>query len=672
VSQAAADPDKIEIEPKTAQSVQKLGPGGHPWGLYFLFGTEMWERFCYYGMRALLVLYLIEGFGWQPHDSSSVYKWYTSLVYLTPLIGGYLADRFLGIRASIIIGGILMAIGEFAITTGTLGLFYIGLGFLICGNGFFKPNISTLVGKMYKEGDPRRDGAFTIFYMGINLGAGIAGVACGYLHEHYGFRSGFAAAGIGMLIGLTTFLLGRKQIQRDVEAAGNSMEVAAKADVKNKNQDEATSTESARDADESKPAETGIAGLVATIMPIFMLIIAVGVPAKYIYSIATGATTFTNSFMPIAFSIISGAMAFTLYQIKGAGRDKSVVIFSLFFFVVLFWMAFEQAGNALNIWAEFFTHRETFGITYSAEAFQSINSGFIVILAPIFAWIWIRLAKMNREPSTPLKMAIAMIFIVLAFVAMGGAAAAENAGETRVPLAAVPDGIDVSKLDAGRMKYDATSHELVARGVVAAYVVNEALAKSADPRYLKSVDAAIENSASVAKGSTKRVKLDGLPQKFDAPKSKEDKWSWQADSAELELKSTIEASDKLAFVNAGAEPEWRKAMTALETKSSAMSQVSSFWLVLSYFLMTVGELCLSPVGLSMVTKLAPKRYASLFMGVWLLSSSVAQYAGGSIGESWGTITPSAYFNLFVLSSLVGAAILFVLVWPLKKLMHNVT
>src|SRR5665213_3515832 len=230
-------------------------------------------------------------------------------------------------------------------------------------------------------------------------------------------------------------------------------------------------------------------------------------------------------------------------------------------------MAFEQAGNALNIWAEFFTHRETFGVTYSAESFQSINSAFIVILAPIFAWAWIRLAKMNREPSTPLKMAIAMIFIVLAFVAMGGAAAAENAGESRVPLAAVPQGIDVSKLDAGRMKYDVESHELVARGVVAAYVVNEALQQSADPQYLKSVDAAIENSASVAKGSPKRVKLDALPQKFDTPKSKDDKWAWHADSNELELKSAIEASDRPAFVNAGAPPEWREAMTSLETKS---------------------------------------------------------------------------------------------------------
>lgn len=668
MSQAAAVPERSEIEPKTAQSEQKLGPGGHPWGLYFLFGTEMWERFCYYGMRALLVLYLIESFGWQPHDSSSVYKWYTSLVYLTPLLGGFLADRFLGIRASIIIGGILMAIGEFAITTGTTSFFYIGLGFLICGNGFFKPNISTLVGKMYRDGDPRRDGAFTIFYMGINLGAGIAGVACGYLHEHFGFRYGFAAAGIGMLIGLSTFLLGRKQIQRDVEAAGNSMEIVKEEPAKK----DAAKVADVIEEDEQKPKATGVAGIVATIMPIFMLIIAVAVPVKYIYSIATGSATFTSAFMPIAFAVISGAMAFTLYQIKGAGRDKSVVIFSLFFFVVLFWMAFEQAGNALNIWAEFFTHRETLGVTYSAESFQSINSFFIVVLAPIFAWVWLRLAKAKREPSTPLKMAIAMIFIVLAFVAMGGAAAAENAGETRVPLAAVPQGIDVSKLDAGRMKYDATSHELVARGVVAAYVVNEALSKSADPRYLKSVDAAIENSAGIAKGSPRRAKLDGLPAKYDAPKSKDGKWTWHEDAQELEMSTTIEPSDKLAFVNAGAQPEWREAMESLEAKSSATSQVGSFWLVLSYLLMTIGELCLSPVGLSMVTKLAPKRYASLFMGVWLLSSSVAQYAGGSIGESWGTITPAAYFNLFVLSSIVGAAILFVLVWPLKKLMHDVT
>ncbi|MGH7329830.1 MAG: MFS transporter, partial [Polyangiaceae bacterium] len=305
-------------------------------------------------------------------------------------MGGYLADRFLGIRASIVIGGILMALGEFALTTGTISFFYIGLGFLICGNGFFKPNISTLVGKMYKPGDPRRDGAFTIFYMGINVGAGAAGIACGYLHNHFGFRAGFAAAGFGMLFGLTTFLLGQKRVQRDVEAAGNTMNAndapLEKVDTK-LDQKEEKGPE--REEDESKPGAAGAAGVVAKIMPIFMGFLAIAVPVRYIYLWATGALPLNEIFMPIAFAIISGAMAATLISIKGAGRDKSIVIFTLFFFVVLFWMAFEQAGNALNIWAEFFTHRETFGVEYSAESFQSINSIFIVILAPIFAWLWL-------------------------------------------------------------------------------------------------------------------------------------------------------------------------------------------------------------------------------------------------------------------------------------------
>src|SRR5207302_919944 len=144
---------------------------GHPLGLYVLFGTEMWERFNYYGMRALLVLYLINELKWQPEQSSSVYKWFTSLVYLTPLLGGFLADRLIGLRWSIMVGAVLMAIGQFTLAFAGINFFYVALAFIIAGNGFFKPNISTLVGRMYVKNDPRRDGAFTIFYMGINLGA---------------------------------------------------------------------------------------------------------------------------------------------------------------------------------------------------------------------------------------------------------------------------------------------------------------------------------------------------------------------------------------------------------------------------------------------------------------------------------------------------------------------
>ncbi len=660
MTQAAAEASEI---PATAEPTP---PGGHPLGLYILFGTEMWERFCYYGMRALLVLYLIEGFGWQPHDSSVVYKWYTSLVYLTPLLGGYLADRYLGIRWSIVIGGVLMAVGEFALTTGTLTLFYLGLGLLIVGNGFFKPNISTLVGKMYKQGDARRDGAFTIFYMGINLGAGLAPIILSRIRHAYGFRYGFAGAGVGMLIGLTIFLLGLKRIRADVAAAGNTVDAKDEEPVATT---KSTEKEVHRGEDEALPGATGAAGVLAKIMPIAMLALAVLVPIKFIYAAATGASTWTDIFMPIAFSIIAGAMAMVLYSIRGQGRDKSIVIFTLFFFVVLFWMAFEQAGNALNLWAEFFTHRETLGWKYTAEDFQSINAVFIVILAPVFAWLWLWLAKKKLEPSTPMKMAIAMVFVALSFVAMLGAAVAENAKTHSVALSAVPSGVDVSKLDAGRMRFDAAGHELAADGVVAEYVINGALADSASPDYKRSLDQAIDASTKAKKDSPVRVTLAGLPDAFELPVSKEGKWTWHADSKELEMSAPIEPTDKTGLVNAGAPPEWRKSIRDLQVKSHD-AQVSSFWLVLSYFLATIGELCLSPVGLSMVTKLAPKRFASLFMGVWLLSSSVAQYAGGSIGESWGKITPSAYFNLFVVTSAIGAVILFALVMPLKKLMHN--
>src|SRR5579872_1054006 len=192
----------------------------HPRGLAPLFLTEMWERFCFYGMRALLVLYMVEYQGWEPSRASSVYKWYTSLVYLTPVLGGVLADRVTGLRASIIAGGVLMAAGECLLTFPQLTAFYLGLGLLILGNGLFKPNVSTIVGKMYRKGDPQRDGAFTIFYMGINLGALVSPIVCGYLGEHYGFRYGFALAGVGLLVGITVFVVGQGQVLRDVEAAG--------------------------------------------------------------------------------------------------------------------------------------------------------------------------------------------------------------------------------------------------------------------------------------------------------------------------------------------------------------------------------------------------------------------------------------------------------------------
>ncbi len=654
---------------------------GHPRGLYFLFFTEMWERFGYYGMRALLVLYMINYLQWQPQASSSVYKWYTSLVYLTPLAGGFIADRLLGLRFSIVIGGALMAAGYFML--GVESLFYPALAFIIAGNGFFKPNISTMVGKMYKQGDARRDGAFTIFYMGINLGAFFSPLICGTLADRFAPKYGFMAAGVGMLVGLTVFLLGQARVTKDIAAAGNALTVDKETKDK---PDLGATAKSSSLAEASEPGATGLAGLVGKLYPLLMIGVGVGVPIYYILMVVRGVAPLQDAIMPIAFAAISGGMGYTLTTIKGASRDRSTVIFILFMFAVLFWMAFEQAGNALNIWADVHTDRQFGSFVYPASWWQAANAVFIVVLAPIYAALWIFLSRKGREPSTPTKMALAMVFMVLSFGAMVGGAAAENAHEARVSLERLPpelkaqgDGIvwvgekgDDAYVDAKRLSYDAAKKELVVRGVLPPFVVNDALKRTVPTTWLKEVDKAEAAAAKATAQSPVKVELD-LMSTFESPFDDAEQKAHHlliGPEGEFTFSAPLDAPAKTALIGAAAAPEWRRPLKDLEKKSWA-ARVSGFWLFLSYFLATLGELCLSPVGLSMVTKLAPARFASLFMGVWLLASSVAQYMGGAIGESWGKITPSSYFTLFVGTSLVGVVAAAILIKPLRSLMHKI-
>lgn len=667
--EAAADAVDAAEHERLSREAAADAKKGHPKGLYILFATEMWERFSYYGMRALLVLYLIDYMQWQPGRASGVYKWYTSLVYLTPLIGGFLADRKLGLRVSIVIGGILMMIGHFLMAFEALPIFYAALAFLIAGNGFFKPNISTLVGKMYRQGDPRRDGAFTIFYMGINLGAGLAPWICGeWLRKHHGFHYGFAAAGVGMAFGLTIFLLGQKRVLADVKAAGNDLSIAKKDDAKGA---------AVEEADEKRPGHAGFAGMLARAFPFFMFAVAVAVPALYVVSIVRGKAAPTDAIMPIAFAGIAGWMGRSLLSIKGAARDKSTVIFALFIFIVLFWMAFEQAGNALNIWAEINTDRHlTSTYEYSAEIWQSVNAVLIVLLAPLFALMWKYFGRKGVDISTPLKMFAGLFFVALSFGAMVAGAAAENRTVSTVKLESLPKTVtDLSQLDAGRMTFDAQKQELSVRGVLPPFAVMEALDRTLDEPVhdaiteleKKSKNASVKEPASVA--APDRMSAEGYAWPFDEKESADNGVSLRGREIVASKPLTERAKGKL--VASLADPTWRKTLDDLATKSEA-ARVGGVWLFSSYLLATLGELCLSPVGLSMVTKLAPARFASLFMGVWLLSSSVAQYMGGSIGESWGTITPVSYFSIFVWTSVVGAVVLFLLVRPLKKLMHEVT
>ncbi len=683
-------------------------PKGHPMGLYILFFTEMWERFSYYGMRALLMPYMISAtFGYQPSGAAYWYKWYTSLVYLAPLLGGLIADRLIGARAAVLTGAVLMAVGHFLMAMPSKAVFFLALAFLIAGNGFFKPNISTMVGRMYKADDARSDRAFTIFYMGINLGAFLSSIICPWLRTWRGFDWGFGAAGVGMLIGLCVFFFGQKRVVADIEAAGNSAGIATeKKHEKVVEKDEAKYRDSAKEVveatDADKPGTTGVANMLGTIYPYFMILAAVAIVGLYGSKVVRGQAGLMDLVMPIAFGAIFVVMAVLLMRLRGAQKDKSVSIFIMFLFPVLFWMAFEQAGTALNLWAEHHTnlHVDLVNKAYPAGWWQSANALMIFALAPVFTIVWAALAKRGKEPGTPWKMLLAMIMMVASFVVMVFGAASENSTETRVKLATIPREFAGKELDAKRLSYDAPNGELVVKGVLPEFAVRKTFERVAPEEDAKKFEAFADRAAKASKGAPVTLELDTPVFDFtrDESELKDLKLAYEASSGgtsryssddfvitaedrkdqgvvtrlhiKIEAKGEIDTPRKLAFYAAIAEPEWKKALLAL-AKESEKARVSGIWLFLSYLFATLGELCLSPVGLSMVTKLAPTRFASLFMGVWLLSSSVAQYVGGSIGESWGEIPPVSYFWIFVGTSAVGVLLTLLLATPLKKLMHEV-
>jgi POT family proton-dependent oligopeptide transporter len=478
---------------------------GHPRGLALLFFTEMWERFSYYGMRAIFTLYMVNALMLPRAKASEIYGSYTGLVYLTPLIGGYVADRYWGNRRSIVAGGSLMAVGQFLMFASgsmyenqsmAIALMWAGLVFLIIGNGFFKPNISSMIGQMYSEGDKRRDAAYTIFYMGINLGAFLAPLICGYLGERYNdaqqplpeyFKWGFLAAGIGMVIGTVLF-----QTQKDryvVTPEGEPIGALPNRAVKA--QSEAKGALAARELEGDTPvgapsqgAAEGDAGLGAR---------------QFMTGGIVLLATFLTLWLGLKFDVIGALIyAATLSMIvmilmaplSKVERDRIIVIFVSAFFVIFFWAAFEQAGASLTFFAEEQTDRSLMGATVPASFFQSINAVAVVLLAPIMAALWVGLAKRRSEPNSLIKQSLGLLILALGYV-------------------------------------------VIALGV---------------------------------------------------------------DGVGLGVK------------------------------------VSMFWLIALYVIHTIGELCLSPIGLSLVSKLSPMRFVSLLFGVWFLANSVANKAAGQLSE----------------------------------------
>lgn len=480
-----------------SEAITKPVKEKHPAGLYILFFTEMWERFSYYGMRAILILYLTKkyiegGLGIDDSQATLIYGYFTGMVYFTPLIGGWLADNFIGKRNAITIGGITMMLGQFTLfSINTHAGLYAGLILLIIGNGFFKPNISTLVGGLYRDGDERRDSAFSIFYMGINIGALIAPFIIGYLTDglfattdasgkiiSYGYKYGFLASGLGMLLGQIIFNLSARKYLGNL---GTLAEIRASKKTENLKE-----------------------------------VVAADLSEPILEETALSSEAESN---PVD---------------KKVENQRMLVIFIFFLFAVFFWAGFEQAGSSLSLYTDKFIDREIFGYTIPTAFFQSVNPAFIVILAPLFAIFWN--SKLGKRLSTPVKMGTGMVLLGIGFWFMLGA---------------------------------------VGQRAAAGDLANEA------------------------------------------------------------------------------------------------NKAGLMWLIFTYLLHTIGELCLSPVGLSVVTKLSPPKLASLLMAVWLLASSVANFIGGylaSIVETLGAGEVFTYISGFVI--LCGVALL-LLNRPIVRLMHGV-
>ena len=517
----------------------------HPKGLYVLFATEMWERFGFYAMLAMLTLYMrdsVDGFGWTTEKATNIYAWYQAFVYATPLIGGWLADRYLGYRNAITIGAVLFGAGYFLLAVPKqVTVFYLALALLILGNGFFKPNVSSIVGNLYREGSHLKDRAYLIFYMGINIGAFISPLVAEYVHGKYGFNPAFAVSGVGMIICLLIFW-GFRSTTRYADRPRSHDEITSSPNA------------AATAADKAPAAATEKEKSALEMVPEWKRILAL------------------------------------------------VVIFLL---VIVFWMVFQQNGSTFTFWANDNTAWNVSGIISNA-----INPFWIITLSLPLAWFWGWLDRRGLEPSTPTKMAMGMVFtgislLVLYFGALNGgytlpATHVEKVGGPGQYLVSVPEGL--------RAKFGLGAPQTV-----------EVTRTSGE--------------------TTAQTKVQVYPATSDQ------------NFKELDL--------------AGLESTGGGALRIVPLK-----RVSPAWLVIAYLLISLGELMLSPMGLALVSKVAPPRMRGLMMGGWFLATAIGNRLT-AIGVFWDVWSHAKFFLTLSLMAFGMAVVLFVLIIPLKKAMPGV-
>jgi len=452
-----ADPIGDRPRPATLD----VGFFGHPRGLSTLFFTEMWERFSYYGMRAFLILYMVHALGFDDKRAGSVYGTYTASAWAAAIFGGIIADRWLGQYKSVLIGGIIIAIGHFTLAFHALPFFYTGLAFIVVGTGLLKPNVSGIVGSLYDAQDARRDAGFSIFYMGINLGAALGPFIAGYLAQRVDWHIGFACAGVGMTLGLIQYVMGRRHLQPAIDRLAEQRRVS-RAKV--------------------------VASSVSTV---------------------SEERTFGG---------------FTKVEWK---RLAAMAVF--FVFAAIFWGAYEQAGSTLNLFGDRYTRTSILGFSFPSSWFLTVQAIFVIVLAPAFAWLWVRLGK--REPSTPAKFAFGLLMIGISFLFL------------LLPANVIQDTPGV--------------------------------------------------------------------------------------------------------------------------------RVSPFWLIGCYFIQELGELSLSPVGLSVFTKLAPVKIVGMMLGVWFLADSVGNKVAGFAAGFISSAPLPQLFGVVAAVCLGASAVAFLMIKPVRGLMGGV-
>jgi POT family proton-dependent oligopeptide transporter len=564
---------------------------GHPAGLFVLFFTEMWERFSYYGMRALLVLFLISkiadgGWAWPEENALALYGTYTSLVYLTTIMGGYMADRYLGYRWAVVIGAFLMTLGHASMAIETPMFLYIGIGLLIFGNGFFKPNMTSIVSYMYKDHPEKKDGAYTIFYMGVNAGAFLGIMLCGYIGEQVSWSWGFGLAGIFMFFGMLQFYF----TQNIFGTIGTKPTAAEQAEKK-----------IAADGDKRVPFTNFDLGLIVVSLILGLVWILNDPYSKIsgnnLLDFTVGSLDGSN------FTIILGVVLFLILLVSRltryatVTRDRLIAVTIFAFFTVFFWASFEQAGGSMTIFAEKYTQRELTGST--ASVFKVINALLTVVPLIIITYVLGKLFSQTFKKYPAGNSILGFSFAVIWGVVIWMLYREFNKDETVV--AASWFGI-------------LNSFFIIAFAPMVSKVWESKYNPPAAIKYGLGLTLLGIGFASLAYGA-----------------------STLTDGADI--------------------------------------KVSMVWLIFAYLFHTLGELCLSPVGLSYVSKLVPARMIGIMFGIWYLAIAIGNKTAGTMGGMINTITEkyslSTFFLIFTLVP-ISLGILVMILHPLlKKLMHGV-